>query len=155
MQLTTKTVDEYIQKIPENQREPLVKLREEIRKNIPSGFSEEMSYGMIGYVVPHSLYPKGYHTNPKLPLPFINVAAQKNFIAVYHMGLYSTPGLLQWFLNEYQKISGRKPDMGKGCIRFKNYSQIPFLLIGELSSKMEVSQWITQYELNRDAQKAK
>ncbi|MFA5330616.1 MAG: DUF1801 domain-containing protein [Prolixibacteraceae bacterium] len=153
MQLKTETVDEYIQMIPENQRESVARLREEILKNIPPGFSEEMSYGMIGYVVPHSLYPKGYHANPKLPLPFLNVAAQKNFIAVYHIGLYASSGLLQWFIDEYAKYSGKKPDMGKGCIRFKNYTEIPFSLIGELASKLEVSQWITHYELNREAKK--
>lgn len=153
MQLKTETVDEYIQMIPENQRESVAKLREEILKNIPPGFSEEMSYGMIGYVVPHSLYPKGYHANPKLPLPFLNVAAQKNFIAVYHIGIYASPGLRQWFMDEYAKYSGKKPDMGKGCIRFKNYTEIPFSLIGELASKLEVSQWISYYELNRETKK--
>lgn len=148
MQSKAQSVNEYISWIPDNQRDPIIKLRQEILKNLPSGFSEEMSYGMIGYVVPHSLYPNGYQTNPKLPLPFINLAAQKNFIALYHMGIYANPEILQWFTEEFPKHSKLKLDMGKGCIRFKNYNQIPYLLIGELVKKLSVNDWITLYESN-------
>ena len=146
MQSSAKTVEEYISQVPDNQREAISKLRKTILENIPEGFSEEMSYGMIGYVVPFSLYPKGYHCNTKLPLPFLNLAAQKNFIAVYHMGIYANPELLKWFTDEFPKHSKLKLDMGKGCLRFKNVNQIPYDLIGELATKIEVADWISTYE---------
>lgn len=145
MQSKASTVDEYISQVSPDQHEAMVLLRKTIQENIPAGFAEEMSYGMIGYVVPFSLYPKGYRSNPKLPLPFINLAAQKNFIALYYMGMVS-PVLQKWFAGEYPKHSKLKLDMGKGCIRFKNISQIPYTLIGELVQKMEASEWVTIYE---------
>lgn len=146
MQIQAATPDEYIEKIPEDRKEAMTKLREVIKKNIPSGFEETMSYGMIGYVVPHTLYPAGYHCNPELPLPFMNIASQKNFIAVYHMGIYAKKELLDWFVNEYSKHSKLKLDMGKSCIRFKKPNQIPFELIGELAKKMTCDEWIKIYE---------
>lgn len=121
-------------------------LRKVILKNLPKGFAETMSYGMVGYVVPHSLYPGGYHCDPKQPLPFLSIASQKNFIAVYHMGIYSDPKLLQWFTKEFAKQSTAKLDMGKSCIRFKKPEQIPFKLIGELAAKMTPQDWISTYE---------
>lgn len=148
MQSSAQTVDEYISQVPDLQREAITRLREEILSNLPKGFSEEMNYGMMGYVVPHSIYPKGYHCDPKLPLPFLGIAAQKNFIAVYHMGIYAIPELLKWFTDEFPKYSKFKLDMGKSCIRFKNPAQIPFSLIGELAGKMEVADWISCYESN-------
>jgi uncharacterized protein YdhG (YjbR/CyaY superfamily) len=146
MQRHTQTVDEYISQVPESQRAAVIQLRDVINQNIPEGFSEQMSYGMIGWVVPHSLYPKGYHCDPKLPLPFLNIAAQKNFIAVYHMGIYAKPDLLDWFTNEFPKYSKLKLDMGKSCIRFKNPDAIPYLLIGQLATKLTVTGWINLYE---------
>ena len=146
MHSNTASVEEYINLVPAAQREAIISLRKVIRENIPTGFAEEISYGMIGYVVPHSLYPKGYHCNPKLPLPFLNIAAQKNFIALYHMGLYSNPALLNWFTNEFLNYSKKKPDMGKSCIRFKNPETIPYQLIGELAKRMSVQEWIDTYE---------
>lgn len=146
MQSKAATVDEYIGEVPEEQREAIARLREIISKHIPEGFSEQMSYGMIGYVVPHSLYPKGYHCTPKLPLPFLNVAAQKNFIAVYHMGLYADPALLAWFTEAFAKVSKKKPDIGKSCLRFKNPDSIPYELIGQLVQKQTVADWISLYE---------
>lgn len=146
MHSNTASVEEYINLVPAAQREAIISLRKVIRENIPTGFAEEMSYGMIGYVVPHSLYPKGYHCNPKLPLPFLNIAAQKNFIALYHMGLYSNPALLNWFTDEFLNHSKKKPDMGKSCIRFKNPETIPYQLIGELAKRMSVQEWIDTYE---------
>lgn len=148
MQSNASTVDEYISQIPENQREAVVQLRRKILENIPESFSEQMNYGMIGYVVPHSLYPKGYHCDPKLPLPFLALAAQKNFIAVYHMGMYADTRLLDWFTGEYPKHSKFKLDIGKSCIRFKNPDRIPFELLGELAGKMTVADWISCYESN-------
>lgn len=146
MQSKAKTPAEYISELPEERKQPISKLRETILKNLPEGFEEEMSYGMIGYVVPHSLYPAGYHVNPELPLPFINIASQKNFIALYHMGIYSDKDLLNWFAKEYPKHAKTKLDMGKSCIRFKNINHIPYELIGELVSKMNAEQWINKYE---------
>ena len=107
-----------------------------------------MGYGMLAYVVPQSIYPDGYHCNPKLPLPFINLASQKNFIALYHSGIYASKELYNWFLAAYPKHCKRKIDMGKSCIRFKNINDIPYDLIGELCAKITVAQWIEQYEKN-------
>lgn len=143
------TVEAYLNEIPEDKRPAILALRKSISKNLPTGFKEIMQYGMIGYVVPHSLYPDGYHTDPKEPLPFICLAAQKNHIAVYHMGIYSDPALLQWFQEAYAKQSKTKLDMGKSCIRFKNPKQIPVDLIGELASKMSPQTWIDLYEKSK------
>nr|WP_315151330.1 DUF1801 domain-containing protein [uncultured Flavobacterium sp.] len=146
MQSKAKTVEEYLNELPEERKVPISTLRNSILNHLPKGFEEEMSYGMLGYVVPHTLYPGGYHCNPKLPLPFMNLASQKNFIALYHMGIYAIPELLEWFTTEYPKHSSQKLDMGKGCIRFKKLDQIPFDLIGELAGKMSVEDWIDCYE---------
>lgn len=146
MQSKAKTPAAYISELPEERKQAMMKLRETILENLPEGFEEEMSYGMIGYVVPHSLYPAGYHVNPELPLPFINIASQKNFIALYHMGIYSDKDLLNWFVKEYPKHAKTKLDMGKSCIRFKNINHIPYELIGKLVSKVNAEQWIKKYE---------
>ncbi len=138
--------EDYINQIPEERKVPIQKLREIILNNLPKGFEETMNYGMIGYVVPHSIYPDGYHYDSKQPLPFINIASQKNFVAVYHMGVYANPELLKWFTTEYPKHCKRKLDMGKSCIRFKKMDDIPYELIGELASKMTVKEWIATYE---------
>lgn len=146
MQSKATTIDAYIEELPEERQAALTKLRKAIKKNLPKGFEEVMSYGMIGYVVPHKLYPPGYHCTPELPLPFMNIASQKNFIAVYHMGIYAQKELLDWFLNEYPKYSVSKLDMGKSCIRFKKPEHIPYELIGALASKMTATEWINLYE---------
>ncbi len=137
---------EYLDVIPQERRSAFEKLRETILENIPEGFHEEMSYGMIGYVVPHALYPPGYHCDPKLPLPFVNIASQKNFIALYHMGIYMMPKLLDWFVSEYPKHAKSKLDMGKSCIRFKKPDDIPFELIALLMRRINVEEWVTVYE---------
>lgn len=116
--------------------------------NLPNGFEEQISYGHIGFVVPHSMYPNGYHCDPTSPLPFIGLASQKNFIALYHMGIYSDEKLLNWFIEEYPKHAKRKLDMGKSCIRFKKTDDIPYDLIGRLASKITPDQWIATYEKN-------
>lgn len=140
------TVAQYLDELPLDKKNIVEKLRNTIKNNLPNGFSEEISYGMIGYVVPHSLYPSGYHCNTKLPLPFINVASQKNFVAFYHMALYLDSQLHNWFVAEYSKHCNHKLDMGKSCIRFKKPEQIPFDLIAELVSKISVQAWIDLYE---------
>jgi len=146
MKIEASSVKEYLSKVPEERQPYFNKLRKTIKDNIPKGFKEELNYGMIGYVVPQSIYPDGYHCNPKLPLPFANIASQKNFIALYHSGIYANPNLLKWFTEEYPKHCKRKLDMGKSCIRFKKPEEIPFELIGELMQKMTVEEWIGIYE---------
>jgi uncharacterized protein YdhG (YjbR/CyaY superfamily) len=148
MQSRATTVDAYINELPKERQEAMTKLRKEIKKNLPKGFSEGMGYGMMGYSVPHSLYPPGYHCDPKQPLPFMGIASQKNFIAVYSMGIYADPKLLKWFTDEYAKAGVGKLDMGKSCIRFKKMDKIPYKLIGELGSKLTPQQWIETYEKN-------
>ena len=148
MKIEATSPDHYMEQLPEDRQGPMQELRQTILDNLPDGFEEQMSYGMIGCVVPHSLYPAGYHCDPSLPLPFLSIASQKNFIGLYHMGIYATPELLDWFVAEYPKHSKRKLDMGKSCIRFKKPAEIPFALVAELVSKMDPQQWIKRYEAN-------
>jgi uncharacterized protein YdhG (YjbR/CyaY superfamily) len=146
MKYEANSPEEYIAKVPEERQAIMEKLRNTIKNNLPKNFEEGMNYNMIGYYVPHSEYPNGYHCDPKLPLPFMNIASQKNSINLYHMGLYAKKELLDWFVAEYPKYSKRKLDMGKSCIRFKKIEEIPMDLIGELCSKMSVKEWIDIYE---------
>ncbi len=154
MQSKATTVAAYLKELPAERKEPMAKLRNVILENLPKGFKEVMSYGMIGYVVPHSIYPAGYHCDPKQPLPFLCIASQKNFIALYHMGVYLDQKLLKWFVDEYAKVVPSKLDMGKSCVRFKKPEHIPYKLIGELCSKITVEQWIEKYEKVLKAGKA-
>lgn len=142
------TPEQYINELPVNRKEAITELRDTIKKNIPKGFKEAMGYGLPGFVVPHELYPAGYHCNPKQPLPFVGFASQKNFIAFYHMGIYAQPELLKWFTTEYPKHTKAKLNMGKSCIRFKKTEDIPYKLIGELMKKITVKDWINTYEKN-------
>ena len=137
---------EYIESLPHDRQRYMEQLRNVINENLPAGFAETVSYGMICYAVPHSLYPKGYHCKPQQPLPFISIASQKNFIALYHMGLYADEGLLSWFTTEYANRVKGKLDMGKSCIRFKKPESMPLDLIAELAQKMSPEQWIALYE---------
>jgi uncharacterized protein YdhG (YjbR/CyaY superfamily) len=146
MTIKANNVEEYIEQVSEDKREAIIELRKIIKNNLPKGFEECMNYNMIGYVVPHQLYPAGYHCDPKLPLPFINIAAQKNFIALYHMGIYANPQLLAWFTAEHTKRVKGKLDIGKSCIRYKKAENIPYDLIGELMQKINVKEWIEGYE---------
>jgi uncharacterized protein YdhG (YjbR/CyaY superfamily) len=148
MNLKATSVKDYLSKVPPERQEFFNKLRYTIIKNIPKGFEEQLSYGMIGYVVPHSHYPDGYHCDPKLPLPFVSIASQKNFIALYHMGIYADADLLDWFVSEYPNYCKRKLDMGKSCIRFKKPEEIPFELIAQLMKKMKMKDWVKLYEKN-------
>lgn len=148
MQIKAKSVNDYLKKVPKERSEYFKKLRETILSNIPKGFDEQINYSMIGYVVPHDIYPDGYHCDPKLPLPFANIASQKHYIGLYHMGIYAKPELLEWFVREYPKHSDIKLDMGKSCVRFKKMDKIPYDLIGELMKKMSVNEWIKLYEKN-------
>ena len=146
MKIEAASPEEYIGQLPEERKQVMNKLRRVILENISEGFIETMSYGMIGYVVPHSVYPAGYHCDPKLPLPFMNIASQKNFIALYHPGIYASKKVHDWFVAEYPKHCKTKPDMGKSCIRFKKINDIPYDLIAQLTRKINSEEWIELYE---------
>lgn len=148
MQSKATMISDYLVELPDERREAIEKLYLTIKNNLPDGFEEKMGYGMPGWVVPHSTYPAGYHCKPSDALPFLGFASQKNFIALYHMGIYAMPDLLEWFVNEFPKHSKKKLDMGKSCIRFKKPEDIPFDLIAELSRKVTVVDWIDCYEKN-------
>lgn len=148
MTSNAKTVEEYIASLPEDRQIAITKLRNVILENIPEGFEEGMQYGMIGYYVPHSIYPSGYHCDTKQPLPFLSIASQKNSINIYHMGIYMKPELLNWYIGEYPKYIKTKPDMGKSCLRFKKIENLPYELIGNLMKQISVSEYIEVYEKN-------
>jgi hypothetical protein len=148
MKAEGKTVKEILANLPEDRKEPFNQLHDVIVKNLPKGFEAAISYGGLGYVVPHTVYPAGYHCKPSEPLPFAGLASQKNSINFYHIGLYTDPKLLEWFRTEYSKHTSQKLDMGKSCIRFKKLDDIPYPLIADLMKKMSVKEWITIYEAN-------
>jgi hypothetical protein len=148
MKSNVDNIENYINELTIERREPMLKLHQTIFSNLPKGFEAQMSYGMIGYVVPHHIYPNGYHCNPQLPLPFMAIASQKNGISFYHMGLYADENLFDWFKNEYLKNCKTKLDIGKSCIRFKKTEHIPFDLLAKLVKKMTVNDWISIYEIN-------
>jgi uncharacterized protein YdhG (YjbR/CyaY superfamily) len=146
MQYKAHSPEDYINQVPSERQNALKKLRKTIKEHLPNGFEEGIQYGMIGYYVPHSIYPDGYHCSPKEPLPFMSFASQKNSINLYHSGIYAKPQLHDWFVSEFPKHSKRKLDMGKSCIRFKKVEDIPFDLIAELCTKLTVKEWIAIYE---------
>jgi len=146
MEYDVNSVEEYIAALPDNRRSVIERLRNIILSKLPEGFTEQISYGMISYVVPLSIYPKGYHVKKGEPLPFLALASQKNHVALYHLGLYASPEIEMWFVAEFAKRTSLRLDMGKSCIRFKNMSLIPFDLIAELCEKMTVNDYITLYE---------
>ncbi len=146
MQSAAKTPKEYIDSLPADRKKPMGELRKVIKKNLSKEFSETMAYGMLMYCVPLKIYPAGYHCDPTLPLGYMSLASQKNFIAVYHMGIYGDKKLLDWFVKEFPKHSKSKLDMGKSCIRFKKMDDVPVKLIGELAAKLTAKEWISLYE---------
>ena len=146
MQYKAVSPEDYINQLPEDRKAPINKLRQVILDNMPKGIEEAMSYGMLGFVVPHSVYPDGYHCSPEFPLPFMNLASQKNFVAVYSMVIYAKKDVMDWFTSEYAKRCKYKLDMGKSCIRFKRMDDIPYDLIGELTAKVSTEDWIQLYE---------
>lgn len=148
MQYKATSPKDYLDQLPEERKAPMQKLRKTILNNLPKGFEEGIQYGMIGYYVPHSVYPDGYHCDPKVPLPFMSIASQKNFIALYHSGIYADTKLHEWFVSEYPKHCKYKLDMGKSCVRFKKIEDIPYDLIAELTTKMSKDEWIAIYEKN-------
>jgi hypothetical protein len=148
MPVKATTTTDYLKDVPEERKAAILKLENILNKYLPKGFTQSMQYGMMSWVVPHSVYPAGYHCNPKQALPFISIASQKNYIAVHHMGIYAMPSLLQWYTEEYPKHSRKKLDMGKGCLRFKDMDDIPYKLIEELAKKVSLKDWISTYEKN-------
>jgi hypothetical protein len=146
MQSQAQTVEEYLSELPAERQAAVRTLRDTLRAALPPGFEERMNYGMVGYVVPHSLYPAGYHCDPKAPLPFMGLASQKASVNLYHMGLYADPALLAWFTEAHATASKRKLDMGKSCIRYKKPEDMPLALLAELAGKMTVEAWIALYE---------
>ncbi len=154
MQSKASTVEQYLAELPPERQGALRRLRDTIAAQLPPGFEERMGYGMPGWSVPHSLYPAGYHCDPKTPLPFLGLASQKQYISVYHMGLYAETGLLAWFVAEHAKASPHRLDMGKCCVRYKKPEHIPFELIARLAARMTPQQWIAHYEASRGAEAA-
>lgn len=146
MKASGTTVEEILANIPEDRKEAFQRLHEVIVSHLPKGFEPGISYGGLGYVVPHVLYPNGYHCKPSEPLPFAGIASQKNSINFYHMGMYSKPELYDWFVSEFPKHSKQKLDIGKSCVRFKKADDIPFELIGALMTQMSMEEWISLYE---------
>ena len=146
MRIEASSVEDYLSKAPEDRQDALRRMRQILSDNLPPGFEEGLSYGMPGYVVPHSVYPAGYHCNPALPLPFVSFANQKNFIALYHMGLYASEEDMAWFKGRWDAKAHGKLDMGKSCIRFKNPSKIPWTLLEDLAQRVTPEQWIARYE---------
>ncbi|MFZ4621344.1 MAG: DUF1801 domain-containing protein [Bacteroidota bacterium] len=153
MKSKASTPKEYLDALPDDRKAAMKELQRQIVKHLPKGFKEGITYGMLGYYVPHSIYPAGYHVNPQHMLPFMNLGSQKNFIVLHHLGLYADKKLLEWFTLEYTKAGIGKLDMGKGCVRFKKMDQIPFALIGKLAGKMTVKDWIARYEKNLQQRK--
>ena len=154
MKSTARTVDEYVKSLPEDRRAAISAIRKVILDNLPKGYQECMSYGMIGYVVPHSIYPKGYQCNPKLPLPFVNLGSQKNHMALYLMCIYGDAKTDQWLRKAWEK-TGRKLDRGKGCIRFKRLEDVPLEVVGQLIARTPVADYITRIEAVFDSNSAK
>lgn len=147
MKYEAENVAHYLEQLPESQKEKVTRLRDLLKSTLePLGFEETMQYNMISYVVPYSLYPAGYHCKPKQPLPFISLAGQKNYIAVYHLGIYSDPVLLNWFQTRFYDLTGKSVDMGKSCIRLKGKLEIPYDLFQELALRITPDQWIATYE---------
>ncbi len=143
MKSTATTVAEYLQQLPANRRLAVSTLREVILANLPAGYEECMSYGMIGYVVPHHRYPAGYHCNPSLPLPYANLGSQKHHLVLHVMTIYGDPATEQW-LRQAWLATGKKLDMGKGCLRFKTVEDMPLAVIGELIARVPVDKYIAR-----------
>ena len=148
MRTAGETVQDILLNVPEDRAKVFNNLHDVIVKNLPKGFEAAISYGGLGYVIPHTLYPAGYHCKPSEPLPFAGIASQKKSINFYHLGITAAPKLLEWFLTEYPKHCKQKLDMGKGVVRFKKFDDIPFKLIAALMKKMSAEQWIEVYENN-------
>jgi hypothetical protein len=145
MQSKAKTVQEYLDQLPDHRHEAISAVRDVMLKNLPKGFEEGMQYGMIGYFVPHSVYPDGYHCNPKEPLPYASLAAQKNYMSIYLMCIYGDEAHRDWFVEAWNK-TGKKLDMGKSCVRFKKLEDVPLKVVGQAMKRVSVKKYIDFYE---------
>jgi hypothetical protein len=140
-----KTVEQYLQALPVDRRAAINAVREVILGSLPKGYEERITYGMIGYVVPHSLYPKGYHCDPKQPLPLAFLGSQKNHMAIYLMNVYGDPATEKWFRKAWE-ASGKKLDMGKSCVRFKKVEDVALEVIGQVIARTPVKNYIDRIE---------
>ncbi len=145
MQSKAKTVAQYLSALPKDRREVMKAVRAVVLKNLPKGYVESMQYGAIGYFVPHSIYPPGYHCDPKQPLPFAGLASQKNHMAIYLMCIYNDSGHDAWFRDAWAK-TGKKLDMGKSCVRFKKLDDVALNVIGQVIRRVPVKKFIEFYE---------
>lgn len=148
------TVAQYIKELPDDRREAVKAIRDTIVKNLDKGFQETMQYGMIGYSVPHKIYPAGYHCDPKQPLPFAGIGNQKNHIGIYLFCIYADEELTRWFVDEWKK-TGKKLDMGKGCVRVKKLEDVPLALLGKTIKKVKLKSFVAMYEKAIPASKRK
>lgn len=145
MQSKATTVAAYLNELPADRRAAIEAVRNVILANLDKDYEEGMQYGMIGYYVPHRVYPAGYHCDPKQPLPFANLASQKNYMSIYLMGVYGSSGLAQWF-NQAWAASGKKLDMGKCCVRFKKIEDVALDVIAEAIRRQTTAKYVEQYE---------
>ena len=145
MKSNATSVEQYLQQLPKARRAAISAVRKVILANLPKGYVECMGYGMIGYVVPHSLFPAGYHCDPSLPLPFANLASQKNHMALYLMTVYGDPGTERWFRQAWQ-AAGKKLDMGKCCVRFKRLEDVSLDVVGQVIARVPVKDYIARVE---------
>lgn len=144
MQIAAASVQDYLSKLPPDRRAALQTVREAMLKNLDAGYEEGIQYGMIGYYVPHGLFPAGYHCDPKQPLPFAGLASQKNYMSVYLMCIYLESEHGKWFLDAWKK-TGKKLDMGKSCIRFTKVEDLALDVIGEAIRRVPAKAYIEQY----------
>ena len=151
MQSTASNVDDYLAELPADRRVIVETVRKVILENLDSKYSETISYGMIGYAVPHSVFPAGYHCNPKQPLPFAGLASQKNYVALYLMGFYVgcsdtlETDDLTWFRAAWEASGKKKLDMGKACLRFKKLDDVALDVIGQAIRRMPADRYISRY----------
>ena len=144
MQSNAKTVDEYLAALPEDRCKAISAIRDVILENLPEGYEEGMQYGMIGYFVPHSLFPQGYHCDPKQPLNYVALASQKNHMAIYLMGCYGDESTKDWFVKAWTGAC-KKLDMGASCVRFKKLDDVPLSVVGEAVAKIPVRAYLDRY----------
>ena len=149
MQSNAQTVDEYLAGLPEDRRIAISTVRDVILKNLPKGYEEGMQYGMIGYYVPHSIFPAGYHCDPKQPLNYASLGSQKNHMALYLMCVYGDSEHAQWFKQAWE-ATGKKLDMGKACVRFKKLDDLPLDVIGESIARVPCDKYVARYMLIRE-----
>ena len=145
MTSTAATVEEYLRSLPADRRAAISTVRATILAHLPAGYEERMGFGMIAYVVPHTLYPAGYHCDPKMPLMLANLGSQKNHMAMYLMTVYGDPATEKWFRQAWT-ATGKKLDMGKACVRFRKIEDVPLAVIGQLIARVPVKEYIARME---------